>query len=480
MNEGIKTFLIVMSIVVSILSPSLLYFIIIFWIIFATLFKNKNITTKKTTSKKKLKNVLFNKTSDLEFADMLGGASDDDFLDLIIEDELKKNNINKKYNLNNIFKKKLIATIIFSFINFIFLASIFFHFPSYKYVLEIINIVVYIHFMRKFNIVNYLKKEIKSRPTENISYIISSMVTGNICYINNILVSFVLISFSFVIACFTFYNPHILYEKVDGGYYVRFYTAGITNYETVTIPETYKDESVIGIRGNVFKDMIFLKEVSLPETIEVIRGSAFKNCSSLEKINLPSKITEIKGNTFENCSSLKRINIPDNVTRIGGHAFYGDTALSEVLISENSKLSEIGSSAFRDCGSLKSITIPKNTNVNKRAFKESPTIVNRYEDTTINGYVKNNDLEKNYTLVLDQTQIINSDLSLTLASFESTNKDQDSLTGLKGVIKIELNKKLYYFYFQTSYPQKSKYSVGKYNFEIISGSDKYVGVKINY
>lgn len=480
MNEEIKKFLIVMSIVVFILSPSLLYFIIIFWIIFAPLFKNKNITTKKTTSKKKLKNVLFNKTSDLEFADTLGGASDDDLLDLIIEDELKKNNINKKYNLNNIFKKKLIATIIFSFINFVFLASIFFHFPFYKYILEIINIVVYIHFMRKFNIVNYLKKEIKSRPTENISYIISSMVTGNICYINNVLVSFVLISFSFIIASFTFYNPHILYEKVDGGYYVRFYTAGITNFETVTIPETYKNESVIGIRGNVFKEMRFLKEVNLPETIEVIRGSAFKNCTSLEKINLPSKITEIKGSTFEGCISLKSINIPDNVTRIGGYAFYSNYSLSNVSISKNSKLSEIGSSAFRDCGSLKSITIPKNTNVNKRAFKESPTIVNRYEDSTINDYVKNNDLEKNYTLVLDQTIIINSDLRLTLASFESTNKDKDIFTGLKGVIKIELNKKLYYFYFQTSYPQKSKYSVGKYNFEIISGSDKYVRVKINY
>lgn len=378
MKKEIKKDLIIVSIVAFMISPAFIFYIIIFWIVFAPLFKSNNITTKKTTSKKKLKSVLFNKTSDLEFADTLGGASDDDLLDLIIEDELKKINIDKRYNLNNIFKKKLIATIIFSFINFIFLASIFFHFPFYKYILEIINIIVYIHFMRKFNIVNYLKKEIKSRPTENISYIISSMVTGNICYINNILVSFVLISFSFVIACFTFYNPHILYEKVDGGYYVRFYTAGITNYETVTIPETYKDESVIGIRGNVFKDMIFLKEVSLPETIEVIRGSAFKNCSSLEKINLPNKITEIKGNTFEGCSSLKSINIPDSVTRIGGHAFYGNYSLSSVSISKNSKLSEIGSSAFRRCSSLKTITIPKNTSVNERAFKESPTIVNRY------------------------------------------------------------------------------------------------------
>ena len=53
-------------------------------------------------------------------------------------------------------------------------------------------------------------------------------------------------------------------------------------------------------------------------------------------------------------------------------------------IGPNSKLSEIGSSAFRQCYSLQNITIPTDTYVNERAFKESPTTVNRY------GSVNNN------------------------------------------------------------------------------------------
>ena len=61
------------------------------------------------------------------------------------------------------------------------------------------------------------------------------------------------------------------------------------------------------------------------------------------------------------------------MTRIGGHAFYGDSNLSEVQLTSNSKLNEIGSSAFRQCSSLYSITIPRTTYVNERAFKESPT-----------------------------------------------------------------------------------------------------------
>ena len=66
--------------------------------------------------------------------------------------------------------------------------------------------------------------------------------------------------------------------------------------------------------------------------------------------------------------------------RIGGHAFYGNSSLSKVSISENSKLQEIGSSAFRQCSRLYNINIPSGTYVNERAFKESPTVVNRYNN----------------------------------------------------------------------------------------------------
>ena len=349
-------------------------FFLIVVIIGITLISKTKLAKKK--QRDQIQNILNKQISIEETIDFYSSVDDNILLDTIIEQELKNNNYNKKYDLQSVSKKKFIVTIIFSVINFIFLASIFFHFPSYKYFLEIINIIVYIVFMKKFNVVNSIKKEIKARPTENISYIISSMVTGNVSYINSKLRNFACILASCVLPLLIFLNPHILYEKVDGGYYVRFYTVGITNFETVTIPSTYKDEKVIGIRGNVFKNMIFLKEVNLPNTIEVIRGGAFKDCKSLVSINLPTEITEIKGNTFEGCTSLKSIKIPDGVTRIGGHAFYGCVSLVDVNIPFS--VIEIGSSAFRKCTSLKEINIPTHTMVNERAFKDSPTIKNRY------------------------------------------------------------------------------------------------------
>lgn len=276
---------------------------------------------------------------------------------------------------------------------------------------------------KKYNLIKYLKKEIKSRPNERISNIVmntkNSFVTDNnkgfrkICII-----------IAIILPVFIFINPRIFYEEVEGGYAVRFYTFGIKNFKTAVIPDSYNNKPVLSLRGNTFSNMPFLEKVSLPDTIIEIRGQAFKNNFSLVEVNIPSKleylgggafygctsitsitlpdtltylggesfynakslksitlsnnITEIRGNTFEKCTSLEKIVIPDSVTRIGGHAFYRNTNLKEVNLTENSKLKEIGSSAFRLCDNLTKITIPKDTYVNSKAFKESPTRVTRF------------------------------------------------------------------------------------------------------
>ena len=167
--------------------------------------------------------------------------------------------------------------------------------------------------------------------------------------------------------------------------------------ETITMPSTLKE-----IGGSAFKYSSSLREVNLNDGLETIDGAAFSDCTSLEEIIIPdtvtsiggesfmnntnlesvilsNNITEIRGNTFEETSSLKTIIIPDSVTRIGGHAFYG-SGLESVILTPNSSLTEIGSSAFRKCYSLQEITIPRNTSVNERAFKESPTTINYFND----------------------------------------------------------------------------------------------------
>lgn len=359
--------------------------------------------------------------------DKIYSLSEGELLNEFINKELEKAGIDKNSNLipKDLLERKKKLNIIFLFLVFVYISLIFFHFPIYTYILGLIILVVFFIITRKYSFLKYLKKQIKTRSGEKISNII--MYEKNNSLEDNTKRSFVIGLLVVIILPFIiFSSPRIFYEKTDGGYAVRFYTFGLTNFKTAIIPETYKGKKVLSLRGNTFSNMPFLERVSLPDTIVEIRGQAFKNCkrlvdvnipnqleylgggafynassiktielpdtltylggesfygaSSLEYIKLSNNLTQIKGNTFEYCTSLTSIDIPDRVFRIGGHAFYGDTKLSSVMISENSLLDEIGSSAFRQCYSLDYIIIPSNTYVNERAFKESPTSVHRYGD----------------------------------------------------------------------------------------------------
>ncbi len=343
-------------------------------------------------------------------------------LDEFIIRELNKANINLKEELipYEVLNRRKTLSIIFSALLFVFVSMIFFHFSTFTYIVGIVILIIFYKKTKEYNMIKYLAKEIKARPNEKISNII--MNTKNQLTVDNqktkrIILNIIAVTLPLII----FMNPHIMYEETISGYNVRFYTFGLTNMTSATIPSSYNGENVVGLRGNTFSNMPFLKSVTLPDTIKEIRGQAFKNdynlvdvnipnnleylgggafyncksiisislpdtltylggesfkyANSLETIKLSENISEIRGNTFENCTSLKEITIPDKVTRIGGHAFYGDTSLSTVTLTENSQLNEIGSSAFRQCTSLYSITIPRNTSVNERAFKESPTSI---------------------------------------------------------------------------------------------------------
>lgn len=352
-------------------------------------------------------------------------------LEEFIKREVAKANLDIKSTMipADALKRKNILSLIFAVLVFVYISLVFFHFPIYTYITGLIILFVFYKITKKYNLIKYLKKEVKSRPSEKISNIV--MNTKNSLTTDSYKLSrIVCIIIAAILPLFIFFNPRIMYETIEGGYAVRFYTFGLSNYTTVKIPEKYKNKPVVSLRGNAFSNMPFLRKVELPDTITEIRGQAFKNDRNLVEVNIPNKLsylgggafynctsltslelpdtltylggeafynatslesiklsnnlTEIRGNTFENCSSLKSIVIPDNVTRIGGHAFYGNSSLAKVTITENSKLEEIGSSAFRLCNSLKTIRIPRKTSVNYRAFKQSPTIVERFSKNGLN------------------------------------------------------------------------------------------------
>ena len=335
--------------------------------------------------------------------DPLFAMPEEDCVEGFIKREMQRAGITEEQNLipEDMLRRKNILNAILAVLLFVYISLFFFHFPMKTYVIGLLILVVYAFLASRYQLIKYLKKEIRSRSQEKISNIVMNVKASMVPDYSKKL-KWVLIAVAVAGSLLLFSKPRIFYEQADDGYYVRLYVYGLTNMTTATIPDTYQGEKVVGLRGNTFSNMPFLTEVSLPDSITEIRGQAFKNCrslervtlpkhltylggeafyhcSSLEEVNLPVGLTEIRGNTFEECSSLLRIEIPDNVTRIGGHAFYGNTSLEEVVISPDSKLQQIGSSAFRCCDSLREITLPRGVSVNERAFKETPVRIDYYE-----------------------------------------------------------------------------------------------------
>lgn len=335
--------------------------------------------------------------------DPLFAMPEEDCVEGFIKREMQRTGITEEQNLipEDMLRRKNILNAILAVLLFVYISLFFFHFPMKTYVIGLLILVVYAFLASRYQLIKYLKKEIRSRSQEKISNIVMNVKASMVPDYSKKL-KWALIAVAVAGSLLLFSKPRIFYEQADDGYYVRFYVYGLTNMTTATIPDTYQGEKVVGLRGNTFSNMPFLTEVSLPDSITEIRGQAFKNCrslervtlpkhltylggeafyhcSSLEEVNLPVGLTEIRGNTFEECTSLLRIEIPDNVTRIGGHAFYGNTSLEEVVISPDSKLQQIGSSAFRCCDSLREITLPRGVSVNERAFKETPVRIDYYE-----------------------------------------------------------------------------------------------------
>ena len=335
--------------------------------------------------------------------DPLFAMPEEKCVEAFIKREMQRAQIAEEQDLipEDMLRRKNILNLIFAVLLFVYVSLFFFHFPMITYVLGFLILAVYAFCTGRYQLMRYLKKEIKSRPQEKISNIVLNVKAALVQDYSKKL-KWILMAVAVAGSLLLFSKPRIFYEQSQEGYYVRFYTYGLTNMTTATIPAAYQGEKVVGLRGNTFSNMPFLREVILPDTITEIRGQAFKNCgslesvrlpehltylggeafyhcTSLEEVNLPDGLTEIKGSTFEECSSLQCIEIPDNVTRIGGHAFYGNISLEEVVISPDSKLQEIGSSAFRCCDSLREITLPRSTFVNGRAFKETPVRINYYE-----------------------------------------------------------------------------------------------------
>lgn len=274
----------------------------------------------------------------------------------MINEELKKLGADLNKLTPQAKKRKIITTIIFAIITFIMISLIFFHLPFGYYLIEIVAIVLYLFDMKKGNLYKELIKEVKARPDEKISNIVASKVAQtenplpNLTYLG-------IIAVAVFIPLIIFSTPKVFYEEYNDGYRVRFYAFGLTNMNTVEIPERYNGKAVVALRGNAFSNMPLLTKVKLPETITEINGQAFKNDINLKTIKLPSNLKYLGGSSFENCTSLESITIPDGITELEGKMFSDCTNLKEVKLPDY--MNSIHGETFMNCISLETIKLPK-------------------------------------------------------------------------------------------------------------------------
>lgn len=110
--------------------------------------------------------------------------------------------------------------------------------------------------------------------------------------------------------------------------------------------DTIKDEYIISMP----------KKVVINEGISNLSSYAFYNCTTLEEITIPNTVTSIDFDALAK-TSIKKLVIPNSVTTIEDCAFWGNTALTEVTLSEN--LKKLGVNAFQQCTALTEIEIPE-------------------------------------------------------------------------------------------------------------------------
>lgn len=114
--------------------------------------------------------------------DEMFGLSEDKMVEEFINRELTKAGIDKnsKLILGDILKRKKIFNIIFSLLVFIYIGLIFFHFPLLTCIIGLIILFIFFKLTRTYNLMRYLKKQLKARPSEKVSNIVMSVKTTSV------------------------------------------------------------------------------------------------------------------------------------------------------------------------------------------------------------------------------------------------------------------------------------------------------------
>lgn len=151
---------------------------------------------------------------------------------------------------------------------------------------------------------------------------------------------------------YSFVENGIYYKTTENGKaVVTFYdydNSGNYNIEQkysgiISIPNSIRGYTVIGIGNHAFSNCSGLTSVTIPESVTSISESAFYGCRGLTSVTIPNSVTSIGNSAFFGCWGINYITIPESVTSIGEKAFY-KTDLKSVTIG--SGVLSIGDDAF--------------------------------------------------------------------------------------------------------------------------------------
>lgn len=171
--------------------------------------------------------------------DPLFAMSEEDCVEGFIKREMQRAGITEEQNLipEDMLRRKNILNAVLAVLLFVYISLFFFHFPMKTYVIGLIILVVYAFLTSRYQLIKYLKKEIRSRSQEKISNIVMNVKASMVPDYSKKL-KWALMAVAVAGSLLLFSKPRIFYEQADDGYYVRFYVYGLTNMTTATIPDT--------------------------------------------------------------------------------------------------------------------------------------------------------------------------------------------------------------------------------------------------
>jgi hypothetical protein len=169
---------------------------------------------------------------------------------------------------------------------------------------------------------------------------------------------------------------------------------GTCTLASVTIPDTWDGNPVVGIKEQGFAgdtaltSITFpttttftmigseafadtgLSSVTIPDYVTELNPSAFLSCQDLGYVyfSTGNRLTQIDEYCFADCFALERCRLPEGLTTVGSSCFQGDLNLIRMILP--STLTTIGEGAFMDCAQMTLAYFPSAVaNVGAYAFK---------------------------------------------------------------------------------------------------------------